>query len=478
MNNKFTITESEKNRILSLYSKLMPQNYYENNVHSNSSNQYSIFQKELDFQKNVHLHHISMLEGEEKNTYLLKIQNEYITGLFKNNSIILENFSNKFLNVLNESINDFTKELDKFNSFILESFKVSLVEQYTSGTLQNPYQMQADRVNKQVNDGINYIKQKGIGYVFETLRKALFSNEGTAIQIALSFTGAGNILITVAWSILGLYDLYQLVINRNMNYLGYFLVDLLCCATSGYLSKHLSALAKRTVTSVDSFIKLIMQSSAGNFVKSSLKLILDGSKTIMSIFNSGAVYMKNKMGITWASNLLKNIKPYYSKIITSISGFVSKQKSIVNTSVNNLINLKVSPLILRNKENLARKFSPEIFSKISNLTLPQMSEYIGVAAQTIKSVVLKAIEKESKAQFREKPTHEFLKWVDSKYGTPYGDIYLAYLNGKKLAKYNSSSKFLSTPEVGANSLRGEFGYTGSKADDINTGIQGIMNKVK
>lgn len=478
MNNKFTITESEKNRIFSLYNKLIPKNYYENNIHSNLSDQYSIFQKELDFQKNVHLHHISMLEGAEKNTYLLKIQNEYISGLFKNNSIILENFSNKFLNVLNESISDFTRELDKFNTFIFESFKVSLVEQYTSGSLQNPYQIQADMVNKQVNDGVNYIKQKGIGYVFETLRKALFSNEGTAIQIALSFTGAGNILTTVAWSILGLYDLYQLVINRNMNYLGYFLIDLLCCATSGYLSKPLAAFAKRTVTSVDSFIKLIMQSSAGNVVKSSLKLILNGFKTIMGIFNSGAAYMKNKMGITWTSNLLTNIKPYYTKIITSISNFVTKQKSTINTSVNNLINLKVSPIILRNKENLAKKFSPEIFSKISNLTIDQMSEYIGVAAQTIKSVILKAIEKESKTQFREKPTHEFLKWVDSKYGTPYGDIYLAYLNGKKLGKYNSGSKFLSTTEVGANSLRGELNYTGSKADDINTGIQGIINKVK
>lgn len=112
MNNKFTITESEKNRIFSLYNKLIPKNYYENNIHSNLSDQYSIFQKELDFQKNVHLHHISMLEGAEKNTYLLKIQNEYISGLFKNDSNILENFSNKFLNTQEVGANSLRGELD------------------------------------------------------------------------------------------------------------------------------------------------------------------------------------------------------------------------------------------------------------------------------------------------------------------------------------------------------------------------------
>ena len=107
----------------------MPKRYLVETSNLSFTDQFTFFQNELEFLKEVHLHRISMLEGINKNIYLRTVQNDYALGIFENNSNILERFGNQFLDILNESITDFANELDKLNSFIIESLKISLVEQ-------------------------------------------------------------------------------------------------------------------------------------------------------------------------------------------------------------------------------------------------------------------------------------------------------------------------------------------------------------
>lgn len=473
MNNSLIISESEKNRILSLHEKFVPKRYKKTNPTS-LSEQFSFIQEELDFQKKVHLHHISMLVGVDKNIYLRNVQNDYALGLFENNSEILENFSNRFLNALNESIDDFSKELERLHHFILESLKVTLVEQPESRFMSQRERDAMKTYNQQASssltDAINYIKEKGITYVMENIRQALFSGVGTVIQVALSFTGAGNLAVTIVWGIMGLYDLYQVVVNGNTGYLGNLLIDIICCVSSGYLGKPLSAFAGKVFTSVEAFLASLMKSSAGTSVKPFIQIIIGGFKTLMNWFGQAATFMKDKMGINWVSNIISKIEPYYTKIVE----WFSKNLQGSSQKVGSLISSLVSPTLLRTSAILARRFNPAVFSKVASLTEREVGEYVG---KELEKTTLKYIEKESNSRFKESPTEDFLRWVDSNFGTAYGDLYLAYLGGKKLFKYNNDGKYLKVAEVGANTARGEFDYTGAKAGDIQQGTKGVVKKV-
>jgi len=473
MNNSLIISESEKDRILGLHDKFVPKRY-KKACPTKLSEQFSFIQEEFEFQKGVHLHRISMLVGVDKNIYLRNVQNDYALGLFGNNSNILENFNNKFLNVLNESIDDFSKELERLHNFILESLKVTLVEQpesrFMSQSERNAMKTYNQQATSGLMDAINYIKEKGLTYVMENIRQALFSGVGTAIQIALSFTGAGAVAVTIVWGIMGLYDLYQVVVNGNTGYLGNLLIDIICCVSSGYLGKPLSAFAGKVFTSVEGFLAALMKSNAGTSVKPFIQIIIGGFKTLMYWFGQAAKFMKDRMGINWVSNLISKIEPYYTQIVA----WFSKNLQGSAQKVGSLISSILSPTLLRTSTILATKFEPAVFSKVAALTEQEIGEYVG---KELEKTTLKYIEKESNSRFKERPTEEFLRWVDSNFGTAYGDLYLAYLGGKKLFKYNNEGKYLKVADVGANTARGEFDYQGAKARDVQQGTSGVVKKV-
>lgn len=480
MNNSLIISESEKNRILSLHDKFVPKRYKKGNP-TKITEQISFINEELNFQKNVHLHRISMLVGVDKNIYLRNVQNDYALGLFENNLNILENFNNKFLNVLNESIDDFSKEIEKLNHFILESLKINLVEQpesrFMSTQEREAMAMYNQRSTQSLSDVIDYIKEKGIGYIMENIRAALFSGVGTAIQVALSFTGAGAIGLTIVWGIMGLYDLYQLTVNGNTSYLGNFIIDLICCITAGALAKPLASLAGKAFASVEAMMGTIMKSSVGTVVTKFLQVIETGLQSVIGFFSQAATFMKNKMGINWVGNLVSKIEPYYNQIVEFIKGLriPARQRLLGMQARSGVAKLAsyLAPAVLRTAKALSTKFSPEILEKASLLTPLEIGQYIGVQ---LEKTALATINKEAKSRFREKPTEDFLRWVDESYGTAYGDFYLAYLNGKKMFKYNRDGKFTKIPELGANAVRGEFDYVGAKAADIQKGTQGIVSK--
>lgn len=501
MKNSMIISESEKKRILSLHEKFIPKRYIAETSNFNFTDLFEIFQNELEFLKEVHLHRISMLEGTNKNIYLRTVQNDYALGLFHNNSNILERFGNEFLDILNESMIDFKNELDKLNSFIIESLKISLVEQSDfamdrrGNALANATGIRSDADYKKVDatitqaqksmtssdsliKAINFIKEKGLGYVMENIRAALFSGVGTAIQIALSFTGKGAIAVTIVWGIIGLYDLYQLTVNGDSSYLGNFIIDLICCVTAGYLAKPLAGFAGKMFASVDDLMAAIMKSSAGPYVNKVITGIEMGFESVMGFFREAATFMKNNMGINWVTNLLSKLEPYYTKIVNFIKSLRLPGRTRLATmqarsGLSKTASL-LAPSIIRTSAALSRKFSPEVFEKIALLTPIEIGTYIGVQ---LEKTALATINKEAKSRFREQPTEDFLRWVDGAYGTAYGDLYLAYLNGKKMFKYNAGGKYTQIPELGANTIRGEFDYTGAKAADIQKGTSGVVKNI-
>ena len=78
---------------------------------------------QLKFHKKFLTAHIQLREDfVNKLTYLEKYQKKLVEGLYGNNSMILEIYSQNFRKrVINESVFNFESEIDRFNEFIVSS---------------------------------------------------------------------------------------------------------------------------------------------------------------------------------------------------------------------------------------------------------------------------------------------------------------------------------------------------------------------
>lgn len=217
-------------------------------------------------------------------------------------------------------------------------------------------------------------------------------------------------------------------------------------------------------------MEAVMKSSAGTVIISFIQKIISGLKIVMSYIGQAATYMKTKMGIGWVSNLTSKVEKYYNMIVEFFKKFLENQSQRIGIRATSM----VLPQILRTSAALAAKFEPTIFSKIAQLDVREIGEYVGVE---LNKTILKIIDKEVQSNFKEQPTENFLRWVDKTYGTKYGDIYLSYINGKKLYKYNNDKKYLKVSEVGANTVRGDIDYSGEKSKSIEKGTSGLISKI-
>ena len=510
------ITEAERTRILSMHESFVPKRYREKTNSSSIPNLINQFIDELSFQKQVHLHSLSIIESHKRADYIKEYQNKYVAGLFSHNQVISETYLGNFKNVITESEISYSDQLDKFNNFLVKSLLFDngiISEQWwnpteyignvvntVSDAASSAYNSAAQTVGaawdktKQVAgqawdatkqagqyvvdklaSAVDYIKKNGIGYVMETIRAALFSNVGTAVQFILAITGKGAIPVTIIWGIMGLYDLYQLTVNGDMSYLGNFIIDLICCVTAGYLAKPLSSFAGKMFSKVDDLMAAIMKSPAGPYVNKVITGIEMGLESVMKFFGEAATFMKNSMGIGWVSNLISKVKPFYTKIVDffkslRIPGRTRLATMQARSGLKKLTSL-LAPGIIRTSAALSRKFSPEVFARVASLSEREIGEFIGLQ---VERTALATISKEAKSRFKEKPTEDFLRWVDSNFGTAYGDLYLTYLNGKKMFKYNADGKYTKIDELGANAIRGELDYVGAKGAKIQQGTAGLV----
>jgi hypothetical protein len=228
MRNSMIISESERSRILSMHESFVPKRYREKKDSSSIPNLINQFIDELNFQKQVHLHSLSMIESHKRADYIKKYQNKYVVGLFSHNQVISETYLGNFKNVITESEVSYSDQLDKFNNFLVKSLLFDngiITEQWwnpqeyignvvstVSDAASSAYNSAAQTVGaawdktkqvagqawdatkqagayvaNQLASAVDYIKKNGLGVVFENLRKALMSMVGTAIQVALSF---------------------------------------------------------------------------------------------------------------------------------------------------------------------------------------------------------------------------------------------------------------------------------------------------
>jgi len=438
MRNSMIISESERSRILSMHESFVPKRYREKKDSSSIPNLINQFIDELNFQKQVHLHSLSMIESHKRADYIKKYQNKYVVGLFSHNQVISETYLGNFKNVITESEVSYSDQLDKFNNFLVKSLLFDngiITEQWwnpqeyignvvstVSDAASSAYNSAAQTVGaawdktkqvagqawdatkqagayvaNQLASAVDYIKKNGLGVVFENLRKALMSMVGTAIQVALSFTGVGAIANEVAWGIMALYDAYQYFVNSAPGSLANLIIDLICLLTAGTLGKALGKLVGTVGTSITG-------------------------------------------GITWVAGLLGKVVTFFKDMAAQLAA---------------LIAAPVAKVLVRAGVPLTSKFEAAVFTQLAQKSEEEIAKAVG---NGITKAEIKLAEKYANEYLREKPTAEALGFLDQKMGTKMGDAYALYLNSTKLASHTNklASGAYNVVDYSVDAARGDY----------------------
>ena len=425
-----------------------------------------------------------------------------MNNLFGQNKIVLENYYSVYNNLITEVTSDLISELDRFHKFLKQSISLELYrlnEQSDNVMMRRALQTpeQSKQTNKFIDDqqkeqikwlnkAVSYIKEKGVGYFMEQLRTALFSATGTAIQILVALTGPatsgiGPAIVTGIWCILGLYDLYQITQGVEGAWAN-FIIDIICALTAGslggVLSKFVGTAGKTLIVALEN----LMLKGMGPYIIPVIYVLQKSGMTVARWFTWAGLFVKNNLGMPW---LFKQVAPatkYISEIVEKLLVKIKPNQATMPGLVSHLgkcgylLGSTIASLVpattLRTAGALASKINPTVWGKLSNLSTQEVGLFAG---QTLEQGTFKAIEKAMNSEFKEKPTHMALQWVDKNFGTAYGDAYLAYLGGKKLFKYQDG-KFISAIENTANAIKDQNNpllYGNKQGDRIRQGVGAI-----
>ena len=405
---------------------------------------------ELNFHKKFLTAHIQLKENFiNKLTYLEKYQKNLVNGLHGNSSIILEVYSQNFnRRIINESVYNFESEIDRFNQFIISStlFNSGLLSEqfynpmdiakrvYNTGKQAVQYvgnkgkqavqyvgnQASAlyNKAKESLNNAVNYLKKYGISQIMEGLRSALMSGIGTAIQVALAFTGVGAVVNDVAWGIMTLYDGYQYFVNGAS--LFNLIIDVICLVTAGTLGKFLGKWVGQAAGSVSEAFTKLLNSGAGSWLKPIVGKLAAAGSWIMGYLGKAAAFMAEKMGINWVASIVNKVGSFFSEILK-----VVEQK--VAPIVGKVLGKGVEKIA---GAQFVAKYGGSMSKKLGTLGAAEIEAY---TAKGIRNGTLDVIDKKLK-EFKESTYDQILSFIDKNYGTQYADLYTEVNNLKKLSK--------------------------------------------
>ena len=249
-------------------------------------------------------------------------------------SFIME-YELKFSNeLLKEGIEDYTQHIKKIWSFVDSKLnQKGLYEQEQSLW---------DKTKSAVSGAFDYIKQKGLPWVMENLREALFSWGGAAVQTLLGTIGApfgGNIVLWVVWGAMLAYDIYEAMQGRP-NYSN-ILIDIISIATFGVggkiaveAFKKLGIMSGGITKNLPQMLQRISTSSIGKWFATTIQKVGSSLGSILSYLGKGIAYAGDKLGI-------KSIKKSGSSIVSWAENLISQL--VNNPVVKSVTSSKLAP---------------------------------------------------------------------------------------------------------------------------------------
>jgi hypothetical protein len=262
----------------------------------------------------------------------------------KNKQLFILEFETKFSNnlIIENNVNQLN--IDNMSSswdFIIESItKVfNLNEQSEDkGFFSN--------LKDKINAGTDWLMNKGLGWFFENLRKALFSWGGAAIQtfLATSTFGIGNIVLVVVWGAMLAWDILQ-GINGDLNWVN-IIIDLVGVLTTGPGAKIISGVFQKlgllgSKLPLSGIIKQISTSGSSmvKWFSSMLSNIVSGVSKIGGYMSQGIAWLSKKLGI-------KSLEKVSGQLSGKLKGLVD---DIAKSSTTLKQNVAKSGTSLKNK---------------------------------------------------------------------------------------------------------------------------------
>jgi hypothetical protein len=182
-----------------------------------------------------------------------------------------------------------------------------------------------DKAKKSVSGAFDWVKEKGVAWVMENLRSALYSWGGAAVQTFLGTVGApygGNVVLWVVWGAMLAYDIYEAISGRP-NYAN-ILVDIISIATFGVGGKILVQAFKKLgimsgpiTRNLPQMLQKISTSSIGKWFTSTIQTVGKSMGNILSYLGKGVTYAGDKLG-------LSAVKSSGSRITSWARDFISK----------------------------------------------------------------------------------------------------------------------------------------------------------
>jgi hypothetical protein len=186
-----------------------------------------------------------------------------------------------------------------------------------------------DTINKGIGllkKGWQWVKEHGLGALMEKVRDALYSGVGTAVQIFLSFTGAGNIALAILWGIFLVYDLYQGFANGKWGVMN-IIFDVLGIISAGAVKLLQNAVKGMNLAGkgVAGTVETLAASPATKGIMGTIK---SGIGKVLEMLKSGGTWLSEKLGIKWVGEVLSKAETWLSENILKPIGNAMGLKSV------------------------------------------------------------------------------------------------------------------------------------------------------
>lgn len=414
----------------------------------------------LDLQVEYHKFGISLIsDTEDKIIYVESVRNHYFYNLFSNvNKMITERFEKQFGGrVIVESkydpIQDILETFDFIKNSLATQFNIlpNINEGFwgdlwdkTKQVASSTWDKTKKVVGKAISNAADFIKRTGISVVFEKLRQALMSGVGSAIQIALSFTGIGSIAVDVAWAIMLNYDMFMWI-SGTPNWFN-LIIDVLCLLTGGTLSKVLGKFVGKAVSSSSGALaKLFENSLVAKAIQKVLPAIEKGLSWISGKMSQVGEFMVGKMGLTWAKNAVSKCVTFVKQIVPSIRNYIKN----VATKIGEKVVEKLGKSAIYN--NLSKKSLLNFLEK--GLDKRWVTKF---AEGQINKQTIGRLQSYIKTKLKDYSEEEIIAAVKKYFGDPYDSLVKLYSQSVEVVK-------------DVKSLQGKKGYKAvSKFKDVTT----------
>jgi hypothetical protein len=259
-----------------------------------------------------------IFDRKTKDFFIFEFEQKYT------NNLIIES-SNTELNI---------KHISSSWDYIIES-----ISKYITLNEQSEDKGFFSKIKNKINAGTDWLVNKGLGWFFENLRKALFSWGGAAVQtfLATSTGGVGNVVLVVVWGAMLAWDILQ-GINGNWDWVN-IIIDLVGVVTTGPGAKIIGGIFQKlgligTKLPLSGIIQKMSTSGSATvkWFSSILSKIVSGLSQIGSYMLQGVSWLGKKLGIKSLEKVSSQLSSKLKSVVNDVSkASTSLKQNVVNT---------------------------------------------------------------------------------------------------------------------------------------------------